>query len=61
MASAAGLKTRVEISAAGIFWPKVTATPPNNKVPLEGRVSIETWSKLSPSTSLKLNSLAVKV
>ena len=61
MASAAGLKTRLEISAAGISWPSVTATPSNNKVPLDGRVSIETWSKLSPSTSLKPNSLSLKV
>ena len=61
MAFAAGLKTRLEILAADIWSPALIATPLSNKVPLDGKVSIETWSRLSPSTSVKPNSLAAKV
>ena len=58
---AAGLKTRFVISAADISSPALTATPLRSKVPLDGNVSIVTWSRLSPSTSLKPNSLAANV
>ena len=58
---AAGLKTRLVISAAAISSPALTATPSNNNVPSEGKVSIVTWSRLSLSTSVKPNSLALKV
>ena len=61
MALAAGLKTKLEILAALISSPALTATPLNNNDPFDGKVSIVTWSRLSPSESEKLNSLDAKV
>ena len=47
--------------ATDIWSPALTAFPLRSRVPLDGKVSIEIWSRLSPSTSVKLNSLAANV
>ena len=61
MALAAGVNTRLLISAAAISSPSLTALPLSVKVPAAGRVAMVMWSRLSLSTSAKLNSLAANV